>query len=294
MTLKTMFRRRATALLPAPISADVLRLVGRTRYELVPMKGVDDAIADLAPGAPVSITCSPVKGVPATLELSARLLDLGHDVVPHVSARLVDGPAEVARIATWLRDHGVGELFVIAGDAERPVGPYADGLSFLRDLVQHDTGLTSVGVPSYPDGHPLVDIGVVRAALHAKQALLHEAGLAGSTTTQMCLDADRIRLWLTEERNLGLELPVDLGVPGVVDRTKLMTMGVRLGIGTSLRFLRKHRSTMMTLLSPGGYDPTELVAGVADRAAPLGIRGLHAFTFNRVGTTRQWQEQVLA
>ena len=61
-------------------------------------------------------------------------------------------------------------------------------------------------------------------------------------------------------------LPVDLGVPGVVDRAKLMTMGVRLGVGASLRFLRKHRSTVTAMLAPGGYDPTELVVGVADDA----------------------------
>ena len=28
-------------------------------FELVPMKGVDAAIADLAPGSTVSVTCSP-------------------------------------------------------------------------------------------------------------------------------------------------------------------------------------------------------------------------------------------
>lgn len=294
MTMRSMLRRFGTTTpSAAPISQDVRRLVTTTRYELVPMNGVDEAIVELPPRAPLSVTCSPVKGVPATLELSARLLDLGHDVVPHVSARLVEGPEHVGRIAAWLRDHGVRELFVIAGDARRPVGPYADSLAFLRDLLLHETGLVSIGVPSYPDGHPLIDAGVVRAALHAKQALLDEAGMNGSTTTQMCLDAQRIQRWLAEERNLGFELAVDLGVPGVVDRAKLMSMGVRLGIGTSLRFLRTHRSTMTTLLSPGGYDPTELVDGIAERAEPLGIRGLHAFTFNRVAATRQWQQQVL-
>jgi len=289
--MKTLFRRRPAA--SEVVNEDVRRLVARTRYELVPMKGVDEAIADLAPGAPVSVTCSPVKGIPATLDLTARLLDLGHDVVPHVAARMVESPEHVARLATWLREHGVRELFVIAGDGDHPLDGYPDGLSLLLALLEHDTGLTSVGVPSYPDGHPFIDRGLVRAALHDKQALLAAAGVAGSTTTQMCLDPAQIDAWLTEERNRGLELPVDLGVPGVVDRTKLMTMGVRLGIGTSLRFLRKHRSTMMTLLSPGGYDPTELVADLAGDADRLGIRGLHSFTFNRVATTRQWQEHVL-
>lgn len=291
MSIRTAFRRGVAS---APVvSDDVRRLVARTRYELVPMKGADDAALQLAPGAPVSVTCSPAKGVTATLDLSARLLDLGHDVVPHISARMVEGEEHVAQLAAWLRQHAVAELFVIAGDKEYPHGPYHNGLAFLRALLDHETGLSRVGVPSYPDGHPLIDAGLVRAALHEKQALIAAAGLTGSTTTQMCLDPGRIDRWLTEERNLGLELPVDLGVPGVVDRAKLMTMGMRLGVGSSLRFLRKHRSTMVRLLSPGGYDPTDLVVGVAGEADRLGVRGLHSFTFNRVAATRDWQEQVL-
>ena len=43
---------------------------------------------------------------------------------------------------------------------------------------------------------------------------------------------------------------------------------------------------------PGGYDPTELVAALADDAAALGIAGLHAFTFNSVAATAEWQRAM--
>jgi methylenetetrahydrofolate reductase (NADPH) len=277
----------------APLSAAARRLVGRTRYELVPMRGVEDAVADLPCGALVSVTCSPVRGLPATLDLAARLIDAGHDVVPHVAARMVEGPAEARRLARWVRDHGVTELFVIAGDAEHPHGAYAGGVPLLADLLELDTGLLRIGVPSYPDGHPFIDPGELRGALHQKQVMLAAAGLGGSTTTQMCLDPERIERWLMEERERGLQLPVELGVPGVVDRVKLMTMGVRLGVGASLRFLRHQRATMRALLGSGGYDPTDLVVDLAEHADRLGIRGLHSFTFNRVDATREWQEHVL-
>jgi hypothetical protein len=48
------------------------------------------------------------------------------------------------------------------------------------------------------------------------------------------------------------------------------------------------------MLAPGGYDPTEVVRGVAADAEPLAIRGLHSYTFNRVAATLAWQEQILA
>jgi methylenetetrahydrofolate reductase (NADPH) len=279
---------------PGSAPAEVRRLVAATRFELVPMKGVDAAIEALPESSSVSVTCSPTKGIPATLELTMRLLDLGHHPIPHISARMVEGPDEVFKLAAWIREHGLHDLFVVGGDAEHPHGPYADGLTFLHDLLAHDHGLQRIGVPAYPDGHPTIDRSVLRDALHAKQALITEAGVAAGASTQMCFDADRIRGWLQVERSQGLTLPIHLGVPGVVDRARLMRMGARLGVGTSLRYLSKNRASIVRMLAPGGYDPTGLVRALAPDAELLGIVGLHSFTFNSVADTAKWRQTLLA
>ncbi len=277
-----------------PATVEVRRLVAATRFELVPMKGVDDAIEALPESSTVSVTCSPTKGIPATLDLAVRLLDLGHHPIPHISARMVEGPDEVFKLAAWIREHGLRDLFVVGGDAEHPHGPYADGSMFLRDLLAHDHGLARIGVPAYPDGHPFIDRSVLRDALHAKQALITEAGVSAGASTQMCFDAGSIRAWLQEERSLGLTLPIHLGVPGVVDRARLMRMGARLGVGTSLRYLSKNRASVVRMLAPGGYDPTDLVRAMAPDAEALGIVGLHSFTFNSVADTAKWRGALLA
>jgi methylenetetrahydrofolate reductase (NADPH) len=268
-------------------------LVANLHYELVPMKSIEQAMLDLPPGADVSVTCSPAKGIAATQEYTLRLLELGHRPIPHIAARLVEGPDHAAALAAWLRQHGVAEVFVIAGDTPVPVGPYDGALGFMRDLLANDPGVERVGFAAYPDGNALIPPIVVKEQLHAKQALLAEAGVAGWASTQMCFDTDQIRNWLVGERAKGFSTPVRLGVPGVVDRARLMTMGTRLGIGTSLRFLSKNRSTVMKLMSPGGYDPTDMVVAFADDAEQLGIEALHSFTFNAVADTRKWQEAIL-
>lgn len=296
MTLRSIFRHREAAPTLSPdatVTTALETLVAETRYELVPLKSVDAAIAALPPASPVSVTCSPAKGVDATLALTAQLIELGHDAVPHLSARLVEGSLHVDRIAGWLREHDVREVFVIAGDHTPPVGPYHEGVALLRELVERETPLERVGVPAYPDGHPLIDAAALRTALHDKQALLEAAGLRGSMTTQMCFDASRIRRWVGEVRADGVTMPIDLGVPGVVDRARLMSMGVRLGVGASLRFLRKNRA-MLRMVAPGGYDPTALIAELADDAVALGIEGIHSFTFNSVADTAAWQAAVLS
>ena len=71
-----------------------------------------------------------------------------------------------------------------------------------------------------------------------------------------------------------------------------MTMGARLGVGTSLRHLSKNRATVMRMLAPGGYDPTDLVRELAPHAEGLGVVGLHSSRSTRRDTAK-WREALL-
>lgn len=268
-------------------------LVENMVFELIPLKSATDAIAALPPNSLVSVTASPVKGLDATKELTAQVLDAGHRPVPHIAARLVESKQHTAELAAWLKNNGLDTLFCVAGDAEEPAGPYEGAHSFLSDLFDTDHGLTTVGVTAYPDGHALISNDICHEQLHAKQALLTEAGLDGWASTQMCFDTDLIGRWLKSERNAGLTLPVHLGIPGVVDKAKLMTMGVRLGVGASLRFLKKNRAAVTKLMAPGAYDPDDILLPMTNELEGLGIGGLHVFTFNQVENTESWRQQVI-
>ena len=142
---------------------------------------------------------------------------------------------------------------------------------------------------AYPHGHPLIDDEVLHEALHAKQALLESAGIEAYCSTQMCFDAERIEQWLRSERQAGLTLPVHLGISGVVERAKLLTMGARLGVGPSLRYLRKNRAAVIKLMTSPHYNPDQLLKPLSACLGELGVTGLHVFTFNQVGATATWQ-----
>ena len=162
-------------------------------YELIPMKSFDQAMADLPEHAHVSVTCSPVKGIAATQDSTGRLLDLGHHPVPHLAARLVEDREHATKLARWLREYSIDEVFVIAGDAPEPLGPYEGALTFIRDLLDADPGISRVGVTGYPEGHASIDERVVADQLAAKNELLQSAGIAGWVSTQMCFDPVAIR-----------------------------------------------------------------------------------------------------
>lgn len=267
--------------------------MGSVVFEVVPLPSVDAAIDALPPASRVSVTCSPVKGIGATIDVTNRIRGLGHRAVPHLAARMVESHNHLTSIASWLRTEAIDEIIVVAGDAEVPHGPYPDAMAFLRSLLAADPGVTSVGVPAYPDRHPLIDAATLDQTLLAKQALLAEAGVRGYATTQMCFSGARIDDWLHTKRAQGMTLPIHLGLPGVVDRSELMTTGVRLGLGASLRFLRKNRSAIGRLLATSTFDPNALLDEVTTILEPYGVTGIHCFTFNQVAATAQWQRATL-
>jgi len=268
------------------------RLIAEARYEVIPLKSLNEQIPHLPTGCSVSVTCSPTKGIEPTLLLSAELSSRGHHAVPHIAARLVEGRDHVEKIAACLNEHDATEIFVVGGDPD-PVGPYSDGLSLLRDLLPLCQTARIVGFPSYPDHHTVIPDAVLDEALLAKQALVDELGLTGFTSTQMCFNAKTIEQWLRRQRDRGLTVPVHLGVPGAVERARLLSLGTRLGIGSSIRYLRKNSGAIMRMFSPSSYDPDKLITPLSRHADELGISALHVFTFNSIESTAAWQRKSL-
>lgn len=269
-------------------------LAANMYYELVPMKGIDEAIQQLPPASTISVTCSPVKGIKVTMKHAEDLVAAGHTVIPHISARLAESTAHTAEIADWIKRANFERIFLVAGDAPEPVGPYEGVVPFLHDLLSHDLVGVHIGVTAYPEGHALIADDVVAQALAEKQRLILEAGLTGSMTTQMCFDGGKIIDWLQAQRDAGITLPAVLGVPGVVSKIKLAKMGARLGLGPSLRYVSKNKASVTKLLAPGGFDPTELLDEIGPRAAELNVIATHSFTFNNVAATHGWQRNYLA
>ncbi len=272
---------------PTGVSRD--SIVANLTFEIIPLRSAEAAIDALPPRSTVSVTCSPVKGLGATQELTDRIRSAGHLAIPHLAARMVESRAHLDTVADWMATEGITTAFVVGGDAEAPAGPYPDGTTLIRDLLDRGSGLRTIGVPSYPDGHPHIPDTAIDEALLAKQQLLDEAGLNGWTSTQMCFDPNKITAWADRERAAGLHLPIHLGIPGVVERTKLLSMGMRLGVGTSLRYLRKNRRAVSQLLTRADYDPDDLLEPLTPELGRLGITGLHCFTFNQVATTARWR-----
>lgn len=66
-------------------------------------------------------------------------------VVPHFSARLVDGPDHAKELAAWVAKNGIKEVFIISGDVEEP-RHYDQSLPFMDDFLKaNPSSLQTVG-----------------------------------------------------------------------------------------------------------------------------------------------------
>ena len=269
-------------------------LIDSARLEVIPLKNLDSQLQYLPEGSSVSVTASPAKTLEDTWILSRKLSERGFKPVPHLAARMLTSETQLLSLISQLPEVGASELFLVGGDAPDPFGPFVDSIQVLESILALDHGLDHIGVTAYPDGHSFINETILSESLHAKQALLESAGLSGHASTQMCFDPAAIRGWLQRERDAGLTIPIRLGIPGAVDRAKLLSIGARLGVGASLRFLKKNKSTVTRLFAPGGYNPNKLLRPLTGVVEPLGIEGLHIFTFNQIEKTEMWRRANLS
>lgn len=288
MAVLTLPLRRRAVVQPAARTA-LRSLVASPKFELVPLKHALDQAAFLPPGALVSVTASPAKGMHPTIELCAQLHERGFVVVPHLSAHMIRDRAHLAELLHRMDDAGIDRAFVVGGDAKDP-GDFRDGLSLLQAIAEQGHRLREVGIPCYPQGHPTIPDETLLAALEAK------APLADYMTTQMCFDGAATESWLRARRADGLELPVVLGIPGAAEPHKLVSIAARIGVADSRRFVAKNARFVGRMIRSGGfYRPDGLLESLAPLMADPAARvhGIHLYTFNAVEATERWRLRYL-
>ncbi|MGY1500708.1 methylenetetrahydrofolate reductase [Streptomyces sp. QTS52] len=265
-------------------------LLERVRYEVLPTKATEEKVLAHVPrDVVITVTASPVKGLEPTLDLVGRLAAQGYQVVPHVPARLLRDDAHLKDVVDRLREIGVDDVFVPAGDADPPAGAYEGALPVLRRLGELGGPFTQVGVTGYPESHPLIHDDVTIQAMWDKRE--H----ATYIVSNLCFDARVLGEWVGRVRRREVALPVYVGVAGPVQRAKLLSMATKIGVGESTRFLTKHASWFLRFAAPGGYSPESLLSRAEDAltAPGAGVAGLHLFTFNQVAETERWRCALL-
>jgi len=258
------------------------------RYEVIPLPGIEEKVVEHVPRhLKVTVTASPKKGIDPTLGLAEKLSGEGFEVAPHLSARLVRDRGHLGEILARLRERGIRDVFVVAGDAPEPAGPFEGSGDLLEAMAEIGHDLEEVGITGYPESHPLISDEVTIQAMYRK------APYATYITSQICFDPATIDAWVLRVRRRGVALPIYVGMPGAVGMAKLVRISSNIGLGESARFLKKYGNRFWRVFMPGGYSPEGLIEGLALGDPERSVRGFHIYTFNEVEGTERWRREAL-
>ena len=228
-------------------------------FEVLPLKNLPDQIPHLPAGALVSVTASPAKGIDATLDWAVRLHADGFRAIPHLSARMIADRAKLSELLDRAREAGLTRVFVVGGDADEP-GEYLDGLSLLQ-------AMTELGTRSRRSA-----AGAIRRATRTSPT---PRSPRPSSTRRRTWRTSRPRWTSTRRRSRPGSTPggrrgsrphVIVGVPGVSDPQKLMSIAARIGVKDSKRFLMKNLRFVTGLAKIGRLLQADRVRR-GDRAA---------------------------
>ncbi len=268
-------------------------LLSEPRFELMPFDSFGEQMEHLPAGATIAITTSPTLGLDATLEWTEKGAAAGYEIVPHIAARYVRDREHLVDIVEVLSEAGVTDLFVPGGDREEPAGEFESAYELLVALDELDHPFEEIGITGYPEGHDFLSDETLAESMAKKEPY------ATYIVTQLCYDPEAVVEWVGEIRDRGVELPVEVGIPGVLSYQRLIGISQKVGVGDSIQFLRKTTGIVgfvkQLIGSRGVYTPDELIEGLAPYVndPEYDITGVHIYTFNQVPDTESWREGAL-
>jgi methylenetetrahydrofolate reductase (NADPH) len=267
----------------------LIRTVTDAYMEVFPTDTILERLSVLPKNAWVAVTCSPAKGVDATLTLCEQVIAKGFRVVPHIAAKMVRDDKHLDEILRRIGDSPIESVFVPGGDAKEPAGKFTTAFQLLRAIHDRPHNFRLIGIGAHPEGHPSVADDVMLAELEKK------APLATYLVTQMCFDSKALGAWLEMIRARGITIPAWIGIPGEADRTSLLTTSLRIGVGNSLRYLKNHGNIALNLLKHKNYRPDEFLQELAPWIAnpAMNVAGYHLYCFNQVQRCDEWRHSFI-
>ena len=233
-----------------------------------------------AHGLGVHVTFLPDDELDASERTCIAVRRAGYDPIPHLTARNFKHRAALdLHLARLSSEAGVTRALVIAGDVERPRGPFAASLDLMKTGLLQRHGIGSVLLAGYPEGHPAVSEQILDEVMREKISLARSLGLHAEIVTQFCFDAAPVAVWIVRQRERGISVPIRIGIAGPASVATLLKFARRCGIGNSIRALGRHG------LNSANVSPDELLGDLRRR---LSVDAIHVYTFGGLKTTAAW------
>jgi methylenetetrahydrofolate reductase (NADPH) len=243
------------------------------------------------PGTQVYIPAVPHQPAARIVDAAVKLRAAGFEPVPHIAAR---DYVDVVQLEDVLRQAGARRALIIAGDRDRPAGPFGDALAIIESGLLQRHGIMQIGISGYPDGHPRIAPATLERAMVEKLGAAGRAGLPASIVTQFCFAPERILAWLRRLRAMGIEVPVRIGMAGPTSIAGLLRYAKRCGVRASARGFARHAGSLCALAGHATPDDLLIALGEAHARGGLGDVAPHFFSFGGIVATASYARAAAA
>ena len=246
-------------------------------------------------GTAVYVAHTPKATLSEVVATAVKLQGLGFRASPHIVARRVPSQQALASGLQQLASAGVEQALLVAGDLDKPLGPYTSTLDIIDSGLLQNSSLKRLGVAGHPEGHKQVPDEVLLAALRRKQAFAARTGLELHIATQFTFDPQAVLAWDERLTREGITLPVHIGIAGPTPLPKLIKYAVACGVGASLNAVMKNM-TALTKLARLATSPDEMLMGLVRGGAAQGSSRIvqpHFYAFGGVSATARWIRAVI-
>jgi methylenetetrahydrofolate reductase (NADPH) len=254
------------------------------------------ALANKLPaGTVVYVAHTPKSSLDEVVRVAIKVQSLGLRASPHIVARRLESEHDLKLALRELRDGGVEQALLVAGDLDRPAGKFTSTLEVIDTGALDDAGLERIGIAGHPEGHRTIGPATLWAALRHKQAFADRTGIKVHIVTQFGFNPGAVCTWDRHLSEHGISLPVHVGIAGPTPLPKLIKFAMQCGVGASMHSLVKNMSAMANLARLATSPDEMLVGLVRGRAAYAGSRLVHPhfYSFGGAVATARWLRAVV-
>ncbi len=247
----------------------------------------------LSPGTSVYVANPPSASLDEVIATAVELWAAGYNSVPHILVRELTGKGHLQKVLKKLRDGGIEQILLLAGDRHDPVGPFTSTLEALETGVIETFDFKKIGIAGHPEGSPYAGPSLLSPALAGKNDYARRTGTDMYIVSQLSFDAANIIKWSKIITAAGNRLPIHVGMAGPTKLRTLLNYGAKCGIGASLRTLTKKASALANLVSVSA--PDQLIMELANYRAvepDCPLVKAHFFSFAGFETTARWASAV--
>jgi methylenetetrahydrofolate reductase (NADPH) len=248
----------------------------------------------LGPGSTVYVAHTPKATLEDVVRVSVKIQSSGLRASPHIVARRVPSERALREALLELRQAGIEQVLVIAGDRDEPIGPFANSLDVIGTPAFRESGIRRVGVAGHPEGHKAVEPAVLWQALRQKQDFAERTGIAVHIVTQFGFSAPAVCRWRRLLADHGVMLPVHVGMAGPTSLPKLLRFAIQCGVGASMNSLQKNKSMLQNIARPA-ISPEGMISALVSEGAGFELPQLvqpHVFAFGGALKSAQWIRAV--